>query len=144
MAVNISALTTELVTDPQGLGYSTFVAAGDLNRLVDLLNTPGLASGTVSVATVFSVQLQANVVGSEYLVISAGQRNLWDVIIATGQQGLALSNTLIRQQIGVVWSAGTTTRSNLSNLQVRAASRGEVLFGENTSVQTGEVDLALQ
>lgn len=143
MPVNISALKVELQTDPKALGYSAFVTIRDLNRLVDLINTRGLTNDTVSVATVTSSDLQVNVVGSEYTGLTAAQRNLWDVIIFTGTQGIALSNANVRNQIGVVWSAATTTRSNLSNLQNRAASRAEVLFGESTVVGTGEIALAL-
>lgn len=144
MPVNISALKVELQTDPKALGYSAFVTIRDLNRLVDLINTPGLTNDTVSVAIVTSSDLQVNVVGSEYLGLTAGQRNLWDVIIFTGTQGIALSNPNVRNQIGVVWSAATTTRSNLSNLQNRQSSRAEALFGENITIGTGEIDLALR
>lgn len=144
MPVNISALKVELQTDPKALGYSAFVTIRDLNRLVDLINTPGLTNDTVSVAIVTSRDLQVNVIGSEYTGLTAAQRNLWDVIIFTGTQGIALSNANVRNQIGVVWSAATTTRSNLSNLQNRQSSRAEALFGENTNIGTGEIDLALR
>lgn len=142
MPVNVSALRVELLTDPKGLGYSTFVTFRDLNRLVDLLNTRGLTSEVVSIGTITSMDLQANVVGSEYVALTAAQRNLWDVVIFTGTGGIAISNTNVRGQITAVWSAATTTRANLVALQNRPASRAEVLFGENTLIQTGEVDQA--
>jgi len=143
MPVNISALKVELQTDPKALGYSAFVTIRDLNRLVDRMNTRGLTNETVSVSIVTSNDLQINVVGTEYTGLTAAQRNLWDVIIFTGTQGVSLSNANVRNQIGVVWSAATVTRSNLSNLQNRSASRAEVLFGESTVVGTGEIALAL-
>ncbi len=144
MPINISALKVELQTDPKALGFSTFVAFRDLNKLVDLLNTKGLTNDTVSIGTITAMTLQQNVVAAEYIALTAAQRNLWDGTIFTCPQVIALSNTLVRGQIGPVWSAATSTRGNLSNLQVRAASRTEALFGEGEVANTGHVDLALR
>ncbi len=143
MPVNLSTLRTELLTDPRGLGYSAGISIGDHNRVSDLLNTSA-ASHSVSIGTIYALDMQQSVVPGEYAVISAGQRDLWGAIVATSINGIAISNTVIRNQVAFVWSAGTTTRSNLLALDTRSGSRAEVLFGEGTVVFSTEVGKALE
>lgn len=145
MAINISALKVELLTDPKSVGYSASVTVGDLNRLADLLNTRGLGgvSDVVSVGTLNAFDLQQLVVGSEYLNLTQPQRDLWNMVITTAINGIAVSNTLIKGQITAVWSAGTTTRTNLVSAQTRAASRAEILGGEGVVADTGVIYQAL-
>lgn len=147
--VPIAALRTELLTDASALGYSafyTFSSAasnyyGDDNALADLLNT--IRSSTITVGIVTAPLLQQGVVSSEYVALTQVQRDLWGAILAAATAGIAISNTVIRQQVGQVWSAATTTRSNLSNLQTRTCSRAESLWGEGTVVKSSEIALAL-
>ena len=143
MAVTLSLLRTELLTDPRGLGYSTAVTRGDHNTLADLLNRLA-ASNTVSVGTIFVIDMQQAVVASEYAVLSAGQRDLWGAIVTTAVNGIAISNTVLRNQVAFVWSAGTTTRTSLLALDTRSGSRAEVLFGEHTAVSPTEIGKALE
>lgn len=144
MPIVASALKTELLTDPKAVGYSTFVAIGDYNRLADLLNTLGQTSEMISIGTATAMQLQQNVIGNEYVSLNQAQRDLWNVVITTATNGIPLSNTLVRGQIAQVWSAGTTTRSNLSNLQIRSASRIEVLFGEGQVADPNTIQYAVK
>ena len=146
MPINISSLKTELTTDPRALGYSGAVNARDLNRLQDLLNTRGLGgvADTVTVGSTNAFELQQLVVPAEYLVLTQAQRDLWNCLITTGTTMIALSNALIRQQVGAVWSVATVTRSNIVSAQLRPASRVEVLFGENATADTNVIYLALQ
>lgn len=140
MPVNLSALRSELLSDPSGIGYSTALLRGDDNALVDLLNTVGV--GTVSVGTVFAISMQQCVVVSEYSNLTATQRDLWNVLITTGVNGIAISNVTIRNQIAGVWGAGTTTRTNLLALVTRSAARSEVLFGEGVYVTANDCNKA--
>ena len=145
MAINVSALKIEINTDPKALGYSAPVRIGDLNRLADLLNTQGAGAGdTVVIGNTNAFQLQQLVVAAEYLALTQAQRDLWNCLITTGTQSVALSNTLIRNQIGAIWSATTVTRSNIVSAQLRPASRIEVLFGEGQVADQNVIYLALQ
>lgn len=145
MAINVSALKVEIQTDPKALGYSAPARVGDLNRLADLLNTRGAGAGdTTTVGTTNAFELQQLVVPAEYLALTQAQRDLWDCIITTGTVRISLSNTLIRNQIGAVWSAATSTRGNIVATQSRSASRIEVLFGEGAVADTNIIYLALQ
>lgn len=143
MPVNLSALRTEILTDPRGLGYSTGVTRGDHNLISDLLNTRA-ASHSVSIGTIFSIDMQQAVVAAEYAVISGGQRDLWNAIITTAVNGVQISNTILRTQVAFVWSAATTTRANLLALDTRTGSRAEVLFGEGTFIGAAQVGKSLE
>ena len=141
--LTLSALRTELLTDPTGIGYSTAVTQGDHNTLVTLVNREA-ASYAVSIGTVAAIDLQSVVVASEYAVISGGQRDLWNAILAAAVNGVPISNTVIRGQVAQVWSAGTTTRTNLLALDTRTGTRAEVLFGEGVRVTATDVQKALE
>ena len=144
MAIVISALRTELLTGSFAQLYSTFVAQGNHNTIADTINRIGVTGSTVVVGTVPVLAMQMAVVPSEYVLLAQPQRDLWAAILITAQgAGLAISNVLIRQQVGQVWSGTTTTRSNLSNLQNRLCSRGETLFGEGVGVDTNSIYVAL-
>ena len=144
MAVVLSALRTELLTDPIQMGYSAFIATGNDNGLVDLLNSVAAnashgATSTVSVAQISVALLQNEVVASEYLVLSQAQRDLWNILLNATTGVVYVSNTNIRSQFLAIWSAGTTTRANLAALQTRQAARSEILFGENVLVNAIQV-----
>ena len=141
--LTLSALRTELLTDPTGIGYSTAVTRADHNTLVDLVNRSA-ASYVVSIGTVTAINLQSVVVASEYAVLSGGQRDLWNAVLTAATGGVPISNTAIRAQVAVVWSAGTTTRSNLLALDTRTGTRAEVLFGEGVRVTSTDVQKALE
>lgn len=143
MPVILSALRTELLTDPRSLGYSTAVTQGDHNTLVDLINRSA-ASHSVSMGTVTSINLQQVVVASEYAVLSGGQRDLWNAVLTAATGGVPISNAAIRAQVAVVWSAGTTTRANLLALDTRTGTRAEVLFGEGMRVTSTDIQKALE
>jgi hypothetical protein len=136
MAVDINILRSELLTGSHASLYSATIAAGDYGALTILINAVSAPPSTLTVGLASAMSLQQQIVASEYLAISAGQRDLWNALLTTtaAYGTLAISNTLIRTQIGAVWSAGTTTRSNLSNLQIRSATRAEALFGEGTVI----------
>ncbi len=143
MSLTLSGLRTEFLTDPRSLGYSTAVTQGDHNRLVYLINTTA-ASHSVSMGTVTTIAMQSVVVASEYAVLSNGQRDLWNAVLVAAVNGVPISNTVIRNQVAFVWSAGTTTRANLLALDTRTGTRAEVLFGEGIRVTATDVQKALE
>ena len=142
MSLVLSILNTELLTDPHVLGYSTAITRGDHNTLADLLNRVA-ASNSVSIGTIYAIDMQQSIVPGEYAVLSGGQRDMWNAIITTAVTGIQISNTILRSQVAFVWSAGTTSRTNLLALDTRIGSRAEVLFGEGTRISPTDVDKAL-
>jgi vacuolar-type H+-ATPase subunit B/Vma2 len=144
MAIDIATLKIELFTGSfTNTLYSANVSLMDVNALADTLNTRGLTGSSITVGTVYALSLQECVVVGEYSSLTTVQRDLWNAIITTATNGIAVSNTLIRSQIAGVWSATTTTRTNLAALQTRSCSRGETLFGENIVVDTNSIYVAL-
>lgn len=147
MALTLSALRTEFLTDPIGFGFSTMIAAGNDVGLAETMNSvtrnASLAAvSTIEISQVTALVLQQQVVGTEYLALSQGARDLWNAILTTATEGLVISNTLIRGQVTAIWSAGTTTRSNLSALQRRRAARAEILGGEGTVTLVNDANKA--
>lgn len=141
MPIDYDALATEIGTDPQGLGYS----GNSDHQIAEILNTKGLSGETIEPQFVSADELQRAVVGAEYLTLTDVQRELWLAILtaaAAGERGVAVGDPDIRGQVLAIWTAGSTTRSNLAALQTRDASRGEILFGEGTQVTRLDVALS--
>lgn len=143
MTINLSALKVELLTGSHASVYSAAVSARDFNTLTDLVNSVSSPADTVNVGTVYALALQQCVVASEYAQLAALQRDLWNAIVTTATAGIAISHTIIRQQITTIWSAGlSATRSNLVSAQARTCTRAENLFGEGTVVNTNMIYVA--
>lgn len=140
-SVTLSALRSEFSADPSGIGYGSFFSNGDNHRLVFLINELSANSNTtnsqISVGIAYSINLNLCVVASEYSALSQGTRDLWQAMIATGIQGVMLSQANVRGQISNIWS-GTTTGANLSSLFRRRCTRAETLFGEGATVNISE------
>lgn len=142
MAVDLATLNAELETDPLGLGYATFVAAGNATHMAALVNDRSLGAGVVVVDSVTTTDMQRAVVATEYLTLAAPQRDLW-LAILSASDSVPVADSLIRAQILAVWLAGTDTRSNLGALQTRPASRGELLFGAGVTVTALDCSMAI-
>jgi len=144
MAMTKAALLAELQTDSQALGYAALVAANDDVGLAALLNDK-TKGGSINRVTINASELQSAVVASEYAALSADQKALWhDLLQAAANGGVLISNTNIRNQALAVWAGGTASRTNLSNMQTRAGSRVEALWGEGASVSYTDVSNALR
>ncbi len=135
MAIDIPTLAIELDTDPTGLGYAPFIADGDTTSLAEIQNLRR-ASIPTDVIALPTKEAQKAVVGTEYLALSAAQRDLWDILISSAAVGddIPLDDTNIRDQLIQIWVGGTTTRTNLLALQTRNGSRIEELFATNDVV----------
>ena len=140
LSVNLSSLRSEFSSDPSGLGYATYRGSNP-QQLMYLINTVSVNSNstnsTISLGVIYSIQLQQVVIGSNYSTLTSTQQNLWNAVITTAIQGLAISNSTVRGQLSFIWS-GTSTGIGISALFTRSASRAEVLFGESAAVNMNE------
>lgn len=145
MSLDLSAVRTELLTGSYASLYSANVTLGDYNALTATMNTRGLTGSSIDIRLANANTLTQLVVASEFLALTAAQRDLWAMVITAGAAlgGVAISNMLIRQQIGAVWSASTTTRANLIAAETRFSSRGETLAGEGAIISVNDVYGAL-
>lgn len=132
MALSLAALKTELQTDPSTLGYGPFLAVGNTGALADLLNQ---VRGGISVfrSSIATWEIVANTVKSEYDALTAGDKQLYQILVSTGT--INATDSRIRAMFAAIFGAGTTTRANLTAMASRTGSRAEQLFGEAVSHQ---------
>lgn len=139
MPVNLVALRNELITDPRALG----LAALDDEKAAAKLNVRGVTGETLQPTSISIADLQRAVVGSEFLALLDAQRDLWLAILSSSVNSIINPKDMnVRGQIAQVWGVGTTTRDNLIALQIRSASRAEILFGEDVIVTALDVNRA--
>jgi len=85
-------------------------------------------------------ELQKAVVGSEFLPLTASQRDLWKSLIAAAP--IDMSDLNIQAQVDEVWAGGTTTRTNIRGLRVKTGSDLELQFGEGSRCSHRDVSAA--
>jgi len=118
--MDLAALKSEITQDPQALGYS---GKGD-EACANLLNTP---NRTINRESIDGGTLAAALVAAEYAALTGMQRQFVDLV--AGAVSIPWTANL-KTQLGSIFGAGTTTRTNMLALQSRPGSRGEELgFG---------------
>lgn len=137
MAINYTQLATEINTDPKTLGY-----AGKSDYAISvILNTPGASAETIFKAYTDTTEIVAGIVRSEFDALTAASKSfLVDVILKAPKVKTGDAN--IRTGLSNIFPAGTS-RTNLINAASKSATRGEVLFGEGTTIGDQDVAKAL-
>lgn len=139
MAINYAQLATEINTDPRGLGY----AGKSDYEIATLMNTPGLSSETIFRAYTPLEEITAAVVRADYDSLAAAGKTYWDQVV-TKSAKVKTGDATLRTQIGALFPAGTQTRTNLTAVASKSATRGEVLFGEGAHISDADVAQALR
>lgn len=137
MAISYTALKTELLTDPQALGY----AALGLNHvaIAALLNDT-TKGGTLNLPSADTDQIRAQIVQSEYSALTAQQQAYLNFLL--GGNNLYLTTNVKTWFMGL--GAGfATSRAAAATLFTRPQSRAEALFGMGTVIQYGDIPIAL-
>lgn len=157
MALTLSALKTELTTDPNSYGYSAAVAAGAHGTLAALLNQPR-AEIAVKRTDVSVADIYAAVQVSDYSPLAASptaaqlsaERRYVGWLSGLAALGGAVrifnddgSDTPVAANLKAMFPAGTGTLTRLATLATRPGSRAEQLFGRNTTVGIEQIALAL-
>jgi hypothetical protein len=138
MAIDYAALATEVTTDPKSLGYA---GKSDYD-IATLLNTPGASGETIFRRYTPLEDIVAGIVRSEYDSLSAANKTFLQEVILKGTQ-VKSGDANLRASVAGIFAAGTTSRANLTNVASKSATRGEVLFGESTTVSDLDVARAL-
>lgn len=138
-ASQLAALRAELDADPAGLGY-----AGKTEKEVEaLMAVVGGSTADTARRVLRDVIETWEIVGAtvygEYASLTATQRDLYGAIVACGR--VNPQNVNIRTIFTQLFSAGAT-RTALSELQYRAGTRAENLFGSGVVVRYWDVELA--
>jgi len=139
MPINYTALATEINTDPKSLGYA---GKSDYEISV-IMNTAGASAETLFRSYTPVEDIIAGIVRSEYdALATAGKTYLNEVVLKASR--VKTGDATLRSQIAQLFGAGTATRTNLTNIASRAASRAEILFGEDTAITDADVARARQ
>lgn len=139
MAINYTQLATEINTDPKSLGY----AGKSDEEIAVIMNTPGASAETIFRAYTATEDVVAGIVRSEYDALTAADKTYLNEVILKASR-LKTGSSTLRTQMAQVFGAATTTRANLTAVASKSASRGEVLFGENTTISNADVARALR
>lgn len=139
MAINYTQLATEINTDPKGLGY----AGKSDEEIAVIMNTPGASAETIFRAYTATEDIVAGIIRSEYDALSAADKTYLNEVVLKAAR-VKTGVTTMRTQLGTLFPNGTTTRTNLTNAASKSATRGEVLFGENTTISNADVAKALR
>jgi hypothetical protein len=139
MAINYTALTNEINTDPKSLGY----AGKSDYEIAVLMNTRGASAETLFRMYTPIEDIVASIVRSEYDALAAAGKTYLNEVVLKGSR-VKTGDATLRSQLAALFGAGTTTRTNLTNVASRAASRAEILFGEDIEVSDADVARALR
>ncbi len=135
MVLDLTILNAELTTDPQTLGYSSLNDRETANKL----NEVGASGEIVAAGSGLDVSVIIdNCVKTEIDGLTTNQSVLFSGLIAREIIHPGRFDALIK----AIFSAGTTTRTNLANLANRSASRAEVLFGADINITQSNVQKA--
>jgi len=126
---DVSALKSELTTDPIGMGYA---AETNTQKILALLNDPSLNVGGDTVGADFTYDLLLTVIDPNELT-AGGQTSTgeveWIKMLMSGiSDDIAQHETKFR---AVIASGFSNTLASL-NAQQKPISRAEVLFGVDT------------
>ena len=141
MAVTTAQLRSELLTDPTGLGYAPFIAAGSDSEIVEAVNR---IRATISVFRddVAASELLAALVKTDWNGLAAGDKQLFQAVVSA--QRLDMTSAALRGTLIALFPAGSATRTNLTAAASREGSRAEKLWGLGASVSIADVALALR
>jgi hypothetical protein len=128
--MDLTALKTELTTDPAGLGYAALVASGHTAGLADLLNAPNAAI-RVNRGVIEAYRIVNAIVPGDWAALTAAQKQSLQLIISAGQ--VDVSDVNVRQAFVDAFGAGTATRAALVGLATRDGSRAEQVLGQPVS-----------
>jgi hypothetical protein len=145
MAINYTDLRTELLTDPQSLGYAQYVSSGNDVALADLLNEKraGVAY-KIDRETVKAYEIFESVDKDELFALSNANNTKFQLIL--GMQDINLKGANTRASLGAIFGTGNAplSRTAIISLQKRNGSRAEVLFGDGTSITISDISFALR
>lgn len=142
--MDYTALRTEILTDPAGLGYKPFIEAGSHNMVAALLSGPRYpATGKVDVATALiwiakhglMARLRAAAGGDNAQVASIAEVALL-LVQNPNIPAIDLALPDVQQMFGVLVAAGVITadeRDELFATSIVMQTRAELLFERNVS-----------
>ena len=143
VAMTLAALKSEILTDPKALGYTALRAQSNGPEAVAAkLNEAGASAETLFKAWLPIEEVIAVIVRAEYDALSAAAKQFFADVLMRGAR-LKSGDANLRASMAGVFASGTATRTSLTALASRSASRAEALWGENVLITPQEVADAL-
>ena len=141
---SMAALTTEVTTDPKGLGYAG--ASGNAATIADLMNLAPEPIAAGSQEQIYrtradSRDLMAGIVLSEFVALVQANRDYCLMLFSAPQVNTGDAN--VRTQLAAIFGGATTSRANMIAAAQKNAARSEALFGDGRKVTAVEVSQAL-
>ena len=135
-------LRAELVADPEGLGYSGYLALGDYVDVANLLNNVGSGSAyTVWRNNITPREIINSIQPSDFAKLTQQQHNQLTELYQSAPIDATLSG--LRQNFQNVFSGSATLLSGfLVGVATEQGSRFQVLFGPGASVSDSQVSQA--
>jgi|SRR6266853_6055522 len=143
MSLTLLNLKSELLNDPSGLGYSTFInptSARDNITLATILNTRR-ATIQVSRESIPTMRLFSNINATDFLALTTLQLQELQVILT--QPFIDLNDTSVRSILQGIFTGKTATLNNFTNLRNRNGSRYEQLTNPGEVVTSDYISQAL-
>lgn len=135
-------ILTEINTDPKSLGYAALkVQSNGPEAVAAKMNQVGASAETIFKGYTPTEDLLPAILLTEYATLTQANRDYLSVLFAPRQ--VKTGDATLRTQIGAVFGAGTTSRTNLTNAASRSATRAEALWGEGTVISDQQVALAI-
>lgn len=145
MTIDYAALKSEILTDPVNVGYAPFVTSGQDQAIADLLNAKtGNGVGQVPREPISAADFIAAINATEMATLTALQ--LTQVQIIAGASTVNIGDSDVQAWVSQTFGQVTApnTRTTLTALATRIASRAEVLFGAGTRISSSDVSFALR
>jgi hypothetical protein len=149
MAIDYTALASEINNDPLSLGYATHVASGNDIAIAELLNNI-LSNNPVNTGRINAEVFKRCIPLAAFTSLTQAQREWVNLISATDyidlndsqiKNGLTGTNGLFPN---TSTGSALTARNEINNASTRNGSRAETLFGVNTFITDMDVARALR
>lgn len=149
-------LNNEITTDPLGLGYAPFVAAGNDQGVADLLNAKAVSSSRKvplweikrqALQHGYWVAIRAAATSHPNQQVQAAAISAVDFVDDFRFTTMDLSDSAVQLMLAALVSGGVMTsdqKAALDGLAVTMISRAEQLFGEGTAITNTDVSFALR
>ncbi len=145
--VDLTALKTEITTDPESIGYAPHVATGNQNEIAALLNTVNQAI-TVKDTYLDKDLFLASITPAALVLATSSTllQSKWDRIIAFVQASnyINLSHPGVAPLLTLAVSDGILTQQQVNAIGSRSGSRAEQVLGVGTTVTIDDIANALR
>jgi hypothetical protein len=147
VAIDYTALHTEIVTDPKGLGYAAHTANNDDAGVAILINAlTGNGIGTVYLTVSMTQLLEVLTTTADFdaLMVAGVVYNTVATLTMLGPMNFAMAAFQSElTHLATEASLSTASKTAWTNAVSRNGSRAEVLFGTNTVVLHTDVAIAM-